>query len=114
MWRDALLEEIRKLKGDEVAKHFDAVLLPSILADFLKEIMKKGNAREDYNIDNGITLTLVGIVSGIGSIRNRLLQELMASRYFRDSMLLVPEAFLAEDLATVFRSWAVFRKLRTI
>lgn len=60
MWRDALLEEIRILKGDEVAKHFDAVLLPSILADFLKEIMKKGNAREDYNIDNGITLTLVG------------------------------------------------------
>lgn len=60
MWRDALLEEIRKLKGDEAAKHFDAVLLPSILADFLKEIMKRGNAREDYNIDNGVTLTLVG------------------------------------------------------
>ena len=60
MWRDALIEEIRKLKGEEAAKHFDAVLLPSILADFLKEIMKKRNAREDYNIDNGITLTLVG------------------------------------------------------
>lgn len=59
MWRQKLLEEIKKLKGAEAARHFDMVLLPSLLGDFMK-VLSQGRTREDYNIDNGITVTFVG------------------------------------------------------
>ncbi|MQN01820.1 MAG: hypothetical protein DUD27_04070 [Lachnospiraceae bacterium] len=59
MWREDLIKEVQRIKGKQAAEHFEAVLLPSVLIDFLK-VLKQNRTREEYHIDNGITLTLAG------------------------------------------------------
>lgn len=59
MWRDNLLKELEKIEGAEAARHFDTVLLPQIFADFVK-VLNAGGTREEYKVENGVTLTLSG------------------------------------------------------
>ena len=59
MWRDNLLKELEKIEGAEAARRFDTVLLPQIFADFLK-VLNAGGTREEYKVENGVTLTLSG------------------------------------------------------